>query len=490
MTPAPHHERLTEEHLRRVPRLSRQAANALLARQPATAREALQIDGVGRTTVTRLLAMGVLSDPDGALPALAQPSTIGKPAPPSRRHRPARHPWAFAPRFRTRFGWKSQPAVERVREAVSEITKVARRDPLVAAQGAVLFLEKVAPALEHVDSSSGAMGTAVNRAIAALVSIIAAAPADAKTRAAWLERLWEAKSADQMPYLEHLGDAWGELCAAPEVASAWADRLQHIVELSWSPDQRLRGHFHGTTACLSSLLAAGRHRDLLELLEKAPHVAWYYRKYGVRALTAMGRRAEALRYAEASRGLNDDPSGISAACEEILLSSGFAAEAYRRYALEAGRGISYLATFRTIAGKYSHKPTADILQDLVARTPGEEGKWFAAAKEAGLYEEAIALAMRSPCDPRTLTRAARDHASSNPAFALEAGMAALHWLVQGYGFDITSVDVWAAYRSTMQAAESLGRRDETRARVRELVAGEKLADRFITRHLGRELGLA
>jgi hypothetical protein len=32
-----------------------------------------------------------------------------------------------------------------------------------------------------------------------------------------------------------------------------------------------------------------------------------------------------------------------------------------------------------------------ILADLVETTPGEEGKWFAAAKDAGLYEEALAL---------------------------------------------------------------------------------------------------
>src|SRR6266852_4299971 len=36
--------------------------------------------------------------------------------------------------------------------------------------------------------------------------------------------------------------------------------------------------------------------------------------------------------------------------------------------------------------------------------PGDEDKWFAAAKEAGLYDEALALASASACDPRTLTR--------------------------------------------------------------------------------------
>ncbi len=98
--------------------------------------------------------------------------------------------WEFTRRFRRgAFGWKSQPAIERVRHAVSEIKTVARHDPVLGAEGAVLFLERVSPALEHVDGSSGAIGTAVNRAVEELVAVIARAPADAKTREGWLERL-------------------------------------------------------------------------------------------------------------------------------------------------------------------------------------------------------------------------------------------------------------------------------------------------------------
>jgi hypothetical protein len=76
---------------------------------------------------------------------------------------------------------------------------------LLAADGAVLFLEKVSPALEQVDSSSGAIGTAVNYAIEKLVSIIAKAPADLAKRARWLERLWEALMLDAIAYIERLG---------------------------------------------------------------------------------------------------------------------------------------------------------------------------------------------------------------------------------------------------------------------------------------------
>jgi hypothetical protein len=106
---------------------------------------------------------------------------------------PTAHKWNFAARFRRNaFGWRSQPALTRVKEAVAEIKKTARKDPVLAAEGAVLFLEKVSPALSHVDSSSGAMGTAVNNAIDVLASIIASAPPDDFTRDKWLERLWQA----------------------------------------------------------------------------------------------------------------------------------------------------------------------------------------------------------------------------------------------------------------------------------------------------------
>lgn len=112
---------------------------------------------------------------------------------------------------------------------------------------------------------------------------------------------------------------------------------------------------------------------------------------------------------------------------------------------------------------------------------------FAAAKDAGLYAEALALACRTPCDPKTLTRAARDYAVRQPAFAREAGLHALHWLVQGYGYEITSADVWAAYTSTLAAAERHGAVAAARARVREFVAAEATADRFVSRVLGAEL---
>jgi hypothetical protein len=399
-------------------------------------------------------------------------------------------PWEFTRRFRRgAYGWKSEPAIRGVRRAVTEIDKIARRDPVLGAEGAVLFLERVSPALQNVDSSSGAIGNAVNHAIEALVAIIARAPIDATAREGWLERLWEAHANDEIPYIERLGDFWGELSASLETAAAWADRLVPIVEMAWSPDAQRHGYFHGTMACFSALFRAGRYQEMLSLLEKDRLSWWPYRRWGVRALATLGRPDEAIVYAEASRGISDNPVAIAAACEEILLASGRVEEAYRRYALAATRGTSYLATFRALARKYPEKKPEQLLRDLVATTAGHEGKWFATAKEVGLLDEAIRLANETPCDPKTLTRAARDFADLRPEFAVEAGLAALRWLTKGYGYETTGADIWDAYRHTMQAAENAGRTEEVRGRIRALAASEIGGGGFVRRVLGETLGL-
>ena len=123
--------------------------------------------------------------------------------------------WEFSPRFRRGcFGWKSAPAIARIKEA---------------------------------------------------------APADEKLRESWLERLWEAVQNDDIPYIEELAEQWGDLCGSPLVASLWADQFIGTVRMAWSSDPGLRGHFKGTFACLSSLCAAGRNEELLELLQQMPY---------------------------------------------------------------------------------------------------------------------------------------------------------------------------------------------------------------------------
>lgn len=378
------------------------------------------------------------------------------------------HKWTFKPRFRRHaFGWRSQPAIARIKEAVAEIRKVAARDRVLAAEGAVVFLERVSPAIEQVDGSSGSIGTAVNNAVAALVPIIAGAPAADEVRRRWLERLFEAHAADQMPYIERLAEHWDVLCGSAAIASGWADDLLPLTRVALGPDRARRGFFHGTEICLSALYGAGRFEELVDLL-RGSRTIWPYERWAVRALVAQGRRAEALRLAEESREVGVGDTEVDAACEQILLDSGMVEEAYTRYGLRASRGITYLATFRAIARRYPHKPPATILADLASTTPGEEGKWFAAAKDAGLLDEALALASRSPVDPRTLTRAARDHADTHPPFAVAAGLLAVEYLLLGHGYEITGADVFAAVRSTLVAARQNGNEDDVRARLSEM----------------------
>jgi len=373
-----------------------------------------------------------------------------------------------------------------VKQAVAEIKKVARKDPVLAAGGAILFLERVSPALCQVDSSSGAIGSAVNNAIAELVPIIVNAEVDAKTRDAWLERLWDAYQNDQIPYIEVLADHWGDLCGSKEVASRWADRLGDITRMALNPDKSLRGYFHGTSVCLSALFKAERNTEIVDLLQA--DVIWPYKRWAVKALSAQGKKAEAIRYAESSRSPWASNWDIDQLCEEILLSSGMIDEAYVRYGLTANRAGTYLATFRAIAKKYPHKAASEILADLVKTTPGDEGKWFAAAKSAGFLDIALQLATSGPCDPHTLTRAARDHAESNPEFAMGCGLAALRWIAGGYGYEISGLDVMAAYTHAMKAAEAAGQVADAKERIRQITESNS-GSNFVAEVLGKQLVL-
>lgn len=381
-----------------------------------------------------------------------------------------KHSWAFAARFRAgAFGWRSEPAITRIKEAVSEIKATSKKDPILGAEGAILFLQKLSPALQNIDGSSGAIGTAVNRAIETLVPLIAKAPADPDLRRKWLEKLYQAHADDHIPYIEAMGDYWGELGATPEIASEWADRLAETVEHVWRRSKEEYGFFHGTSMCLSALLASGQHERLLALIDLYPRKFWAYRQWGVQALVALGRKAEAIRYAEETRGLNEPSSRIAEVCEGILLASGMADEAYVRYAFEANQAGTYLSTFRAICKKYPGHTPVSILADLVDRTPGEEGKWFAAAKDAKLFDVALDLARKSPVDHRTLLRAVDDFTEAEPDFALNCGLLALHWICAGRAYDPTMSEVRAIFDGTMKAGEIAGCKVVAMESVRKLL---------------------
>jgi hypothetical protein len=368
----------------------------------------------------------------------------------------ASNKWAFKPRFRARaFGWRgSRPAIERLKQAVSEIRAVARRDPILAADGAVSLMERLWPAFEQIDTSSGALGGAVNWTLGELIPVIAAAPADAKTRDRWLDRLWQAIQDDGVSYLWLVEERWGDLCASAEVASRWADEILPLLRRVWS-DARPGDFVLGTDLCLSSLLAAARYQELLDVLALKERTIWPWRRYGIRALRAQGLLNEALAYAEASRGLNIPNSAVDAESEEILLATGRRVEAYERYALTANQANTGLATFRQIAKKYPEVEPQRILTDL-ADASGDPGRWFAAAKDAGHLDLALRFATTGRTDPKTLSRASRDFLESDPVFALRIGRLAVDRILAGYGYEITAVDLTGAVEHFLAAARRLG----------------------------------
>lgn len=382
------------------------------------------------------------------------------------------HKWEFSLRFRRHgFGWRSATPMKRIKEAISEIKKVSKKEPVIAAEGAILFLEKVSPALANVDSSSGSIGNAVYHAIEELVPIISNAVVTDKIRQKWMKQLWNAIEEDNIPYIEHLENYFGQLCVKLEIASHWADEFISLVKHIWSPEVSGFNFYKGVTPCLSALLFAKRYDELLALLENAPHKMWHYRKFGVDALIEQSKLEEALIYAQNSGALNCPYGQISQKCEEILILMGRNDEAYQRYAISANQAMTNLATFRAIVKKYPHKNPEEILHDLIQSVPGNEGKWFAAAKTAGFFDLAIKLVSKNPADPKTLARTVKEYADKKPDFAIEAGMASLRWINEGYGYEISGADVFMAFSAIMIATKNVGIDEAVmKEKIRQLIA--------------------
>jgi hypothetical protein len=161
--------------------------------------------------------------------------------------------------------------------------KVAKKEPALGAEGAVRLMEKLWPAPQHVDSSSGAMGSAVNKALDVLIPVIVKVPAEDKTRNKWLDRHWQVMADDGVDYLSSVGDRWGEICGSVKAAGQWADELISTLLASRS-DPNPGAHFHGAMACLTCIWWRVDTRELLELLELPRYPSWHYRRYGVEAL--------------------------------------------------------------------------------------------------------------------------------------------------------------------------------------------------------------
>ena len=397
------------------------------------------------------------------------------------------HSWAFRASFRRRaFGWSAtRKAIERLNEAVGEIERMARTDPALAGEGAVLLLEKLSPAVSDIDSSSGALGNATAAVVEKMAPLIAAAPVPRRVREKWLERLLDAIQEEDPPYIESLGEHWGALCADPTLASHWADRLLPLMHHVMA-DRRSGTYAYAKsgTLCYSALFHAGRFDELLAVLALDPKPYWHDQQWAAKALAARGDVDGAVNLMEGLRSRHAPDMALSAVAEQLLLDAGRVDEAYARYGINATSANTNIATYRAIAKRYPGIDPKRILGDLIASTPGEEGKWFATAKTLKQYDLAIGLAQRAPVDPKTLVRAARDHVKSQPGFALEVALTALRWMASGVGYELTGADVCSARDHALAAAETLGLGAVARARIAESVAGQGASVRWVRQCLG------
>jgi hypothetical protein len=383
----------------------------------------------------------------------------------------ASHGWHFKAKLRARaYGWRgSALAVTRLREAVSEIKTVAKSDPVTAGEGAVSLMERIWPAFQDIDTSSGVLGTAVARTLEQLIPILADAPADHAVRAKWLERLFDAVQEDGVQYLAPVEERWGEIARYPDLIHAYADRLLPMLRRAWADQERF-SYVAGTAICLSCLLEAGRYTELQDLLAMRRMRFWSWHRFGAEALLRQGLWEAAIAHAEATRddtGGRYDYKAIDKFCEGVLLRQGRSEEAYRHYGLRAAAGATNLAVYRALVRAYPDRDRRSILLDLI-ESRGEKGKWFAAAKDAGFLDVALDCAAEHSADPATLVRAARDFRDTELRFATAVGLLAVRHLLAGGGYDPVVSEVSEAVRHLLAAASRIEAADWARQELDRL----------------------
>ena len=393
--------------------------------------------------------------------------------------------WQFKARMRARaYNWRGTAlATTRLKEAVSEIKAAAKTDPVAAGDGVVSLLERLWPAFQDIDTSSGALGTAVARTLDDIIPILIDAPADHATRSKWLERLFQAIQDDGVQYLSPAEDRWGEIAQYPSLMNDYADRVLPLLRRVWA-NHKSFDYVSGTAICLSCLLEAGRYAELQELLGMLRVKFWGWHRFGADALVRQGLWEAAIAYAEASRSTTNPgyaEYSIDRFCEKLLIEHGRSDEAYRRYGLRAVRGTTNLSIYRSLVRAYPDRDRRQTLLDLI-ETRGDKGKWFAAAKDAGFLDIAIECAATHGADPSTLVRAARDFCAKEPKFAATVALLALSGLLAGGGYDPQVSEADAAATHLMAAACQIGAVDWALAELGRLAEAPCSPDRQLFRN--------
>ena len=78
--------------------------------------------------------------------------------------------------------------------------------------------------------------------------------------------------------------------------------------------------------------------------------------------------------------------------------------------------------------------------------------------------------------------------SSQPAFAAQAALAALHWMSLGHGYDLSEVDVREAHRLAMEAAQHTVEREQIEWHIEQTLLSARPMAAWMRRVLGLTAG--
>jgi hypothetical protein len=367
------------------------------------------------------------------------------------------------------------------------VTDALRRRYREDAEGAcartVEFFAKLWPATMQVNRSGGDLEAAVERAVEQLIAPLARQleAAGETARDAALERILAAIEADQGGILAPLGAAIGHLCATPGRARRLADQLLPKVRraLATQPGRP----YALLLPCATAMASAGRHAELLAMLTVGAPADFPLRRLVLDHLERERDMDQALQFLDAATCRTDQEARERAQeGERRLRLAGRHDEAFARYALAAHRAHTIRQWHEALCAAWPDRKPTDLFDALLAAHPGEEGKFFAAARAIGRPDLALALAERSPTDPKQLLHAAAEAAPG--AEALQLNLIALRWLTSGRLYKATRPQVNQACAqlatldpqgapSTLRAFAAATRVPATRAWLESWLAGDR-----------------
>ncbi len=375
---------------------------------------------------------------------------------------------AFARRFRRgAYGWRSAPAVKSVKAAVSEIQKVARTDPARAAEGAVLFLERVSPAskawMGPPAPSGGPSGAPSTSWWASCARRRSTRPPESLARASLGCVRGRQDSLHRGPRR-----ALGEICC--RLLSPRPGRIASWTRPGGRCSTRAGSGGSSRAAPRASPRSSTPVATRRSWTRSRGPTFWPYRRWGVRALASLGRKAEAIALAESDPSQNaigsraavrgdlplvgDAGTGVPALCAGCAREDDLPGHVPRR-----AEGLP-----REESGGGARRPRRG---DSRAR----RGSGSRRRSPRGSARRPWPLAKRSPVHRDTWLAPHGTSPRRTRSSSIEVGLLAIEGMIRGDAYEFTRADVLTAYTPTLDAARRQGVEDATRARLHRIVQG-------------------